>query len=381
MIANDAVIDVCAFHEWSTVTTLTPYMSRGWRELLERSFDPVGPANIKSRPLFRDPRGSKAAEAYPSVGLPGSDFAILKEHLLDGGERSQLVLSYDEGALATSFPNHYVAHEAATAANRWTEEEWLARDARLCSLITVSTSLPGEAADEVRRAGANGQMVGVLMGANALGKPFGHPLYHPIYEAAEDVGLGIVIGLGSDATADLFTAPAAGGPIGSYGEFRALESPVIESHVSSLILQGVFEKYPRLKVLIVGGGGAWIPPYLWRIDYLYNATPHEVPWLTKLPSAYFLEHVRVTTYGLESPARATALTQAIGAFEGLDSLFTYASGYPNADWQEPSAAAAALPEVFSPETSDAAARDVFPRLRPPSEIDGHARKVDAIGER
>jgi predicted TIM-barrel fold metal-dependent hydrolase len=359
MVPSGPVIDACVFHEWPRTTTLTRYMPRGYRSLLERPADPTGPMNIKSRPLYQDPRGAKDVGAYPASGPPGSDLDTLRAQVLDGTERERVVLSYDDGVLATSLPHHYIAREVARAANRWTAEEWLTRDSRLHGLIMISTALPEAAAAEIREAGRNERMVGVLLGANAMGKPFGHPVYHPIYAAAVEMRLPVVLQAGSDANADLFTAPAAGGPISSYGEYRALAAPVLEAHVTSLILQGVFEKFAALRLLIVGGGGAWIPAYLWRVDYLYNANSKEAPWLSKLPSEYFVEHVRVTTYGLEKPAAPERLIRALRTFPGLESTFLYSSGYPNRDWQQPDAGVAQLPEEWRPEAIRANAETFF----------------------
>jgi len=331
----DGTVDACAFHDWPGTTTLTPYMNPTWRRLLERASDPFGPARIKVKPLYPDPLGTWAPDTYPaSGGLPGTDYATMRAQLLDDSSLSRVVLGYDEAFLVTAIANHYIGQQVTSAVNRWTEEEWLARDPRLLAYILISSALPEEAATEIRRAARNERMVGVHLGANILGKPLGNPLYHPIYEAAADHGIPLVLQVGSDYNAPDLFCPPPGGPMATVGEFRALEARPLASHVISMISQGVFEKYRDLKVLLVGGGVAWVPDAVWRADYRFKSMAHEVPWLRRQPSEYFLEHVRMTTYGLEVPDGA-ALGPVLRSLPGLDDTIVYASGYPRRDWQRP----------------------------------------------
>jgi predicted TIM-barrel fold metal-dependent hydrolase len=241
------------------------------------------------------------------------------------------VLGYDDGLLVTAFANHYVARTIVAAANDWNAAEWLDRDPRLYGLILISNALPEEAAAEIRRSGQNPRMVGVAMGANALGRPFGHPIYHPIYAAAAAMGLPIVLQVGSETPGDLITPPVSGGMPATFGEYRAMSMHGHMTHVASLIMQGVFELFPTLKVLLVGGGCAWIPGYLWRLDYFYKNDDQEVPWLRHLPSEYFMEHFYVSTYSIEEPREASNLRKVLEAMPGFDRVLVYTSCYPNSD--------------------------------------------------
>jgi predicted TIM-barrel fold metal-dependent hydrolase len=333
--AAEAVIDGCVFHEWPSTAALAPYLSEAWHELLIRPGDIAGPVVGKSQWLYQDPDGPKLASAYPEKGPPGSDRQLLCRQLLDSGERSRLVLGYDDGLLTTAFANHYVARTLVAAANDWTAVEWLDQDDRLYGLVLITNALPDEAAAEIRRSGRHSQMVGVAMGANALGRPFGHPIYHPIYAAAEDMGLPIVIQVGSETAGDLVTPPVSGGMPATFGEYRAMSMHGHMTHVATMIMQGVFELFPKLQVLLVGGGCAWIPGYLWRLDYFYKNDDQEVPWLRRLPSEYFVDHFRVSTYSLEEPADPSRLHQLLEAMPRFDELIVYTSGYPNSDSRSP----------------------------------------------
>lgn len=353
--ANDFV-DLCAFHDWQDTATLIPYMDDAWRELLERRSDPFGAARTRVKPRFVDPRGSWAPGTYPEKGLPGSDLATLQAHLLGDAIDRRVVLGYDEVALVTGIANHYIGQQVTRAANIWTREEWLERDPRLSAYILISSALPDEAAKEIRRAAVHDRMVGVHMGINVLGKPLGNPLYHPIYAAAAEAGLPIVLQVGSDGNSpDQFNGPA-GGPIATMGEFRALEAGSLASHVVSLIAQGVFDKFPDLQLLLVGGGLGWIADTVWRADYRLKTMGHEVPWLRKQIEEYFVEHVTLTTFGLEVPS-ARELEPVLASVPGIEQKLAYASGYPSRDWQKPEEAVALLGEFATDRVFRGAAED------------------------
>jgi uncharacterized protein len=341
-----AAIDACAFHDWTSVVQLADYLSDGWREVILRPGDPTGPMVVKSKWAHRNPLGDKAAWAYPSQGMPGSDLDLLLEHMFAGEQRNRVVLGFDEGLLASAHPLHHLSKVVVQAANDWTAAQWLARDERLFGLILVATSQPAAAAAEIRRLAGNERFVGVALGHNGLGRPFGHPVYHPIYEAAAEAGLPVVIQVGSDATTDSSTIPLSGGRPQTYAEYHALASTAFSPHATSLITQGVFELYPGLRVLLLGGGIGWLPSYLTRLDQVYSEVPMDVPWLRKAPSEYFREHIRVSTYSLEDPTESARLVQLMETVTGMESILLYASGYPNWDTEEPDAIAARIPEAW-----------------------------------
>ena len=108
----------------------------------------------------------------------------------------------------------------------------------------------------------------------------------------------------------------------NYGE---LQSPawagafVVASHVLRLIFGGVFDRYPKARV-IVGRLGAGLPYVLSAFD---AQARRDNAGLSRLPSDYFRENVCVTTAGL--PALAP-LYCAIGAMGPEQVMF--ATGYP-----------------------------------------------------
>jgi hypothetical protein len=315
------------------VAVLAPHIPAGWRDVILEC-EPL----IDAQPMYP----SRPVAAGASVPL---DYESLRDDLLADGSRDAVVLTYERGLRATTNQNHFVAQAIAEAANRWTEEEWLSRDERLFGLVVAIGALPERAAAEIRRSGANPRMVGVTLGSAALGSPLGHPVYHPIYKAAAELELPLVMQAGVDATLNAITTPVVGGPPATAGEFHALSWQTQMAHVSSLIMQGVFDRFPNLKVLLVGAGGVWLAGHLWRLDQRFSATRGDARWLRRRPIEY-VDHFFLATHRLEQPPRPALLARALAVLPGVEDRLIYASGYPDSGWQDPVDATRAFPESW-----------------------------------
>lgn len=332
MPANPEFIDCFVDHGWSDQEELVSYLPRGWRDYVGT----VGPHGTGPRPIgnrnpFQHPQGDvlqgSTADHRPGSSLGVTDLSAFTRFT----SASALVLSCGIGRNfpAMNLPQYTVA--ICRAINDWTIDRWLGGpDGRMFGSILVPNQVPAEAAAEIRRASRNSRMVQVVLGANGLSKPFGHPAYHPIYEAAVECGLPVAIHAGSDATADSLSSPTAVSAPLSYGEYAALSGQSIMTHIASLIGQGVFTKYPDLKVLVVGGGVGWIPSFLWRFELNYRAFGRDDPWVNKPPSEYFRTHIKVATFRMELEA-PELLAATIGAFAGLDNILCFGSGFPAAE--------------------------------------------------
>jgi len=67
--------------------------------------------------------------------------------------------------------------------------------------------------------------------------------------------------------------------------------------MGQLVLGGVFERHPGLRVVCAEADAGWVPHYMYRMDHAYKRHHNWLPAgqaLSKLPSEYFAEHIYVT---------------------------------------------------------------------------------------
>ena len=189
---------------------------------------------------------------------------------------------------------------------------------RFAGLACVAPQHPASAAQELERAVGLG-MKGFLINSHTMGEYLDDQKYWPIFEAAEAL----------DAPLYLHPrepSPALVGPMLDYGLYFAGFGFAVETslHAMRLIMSGVFDRFPRLRI-VLGHMGEGLPFWLQRIDnrYLLQVKLGAVKRLTRLPSAYFLEHFVITTSGVMS---APALRLCIDML-GIERIM-FAADYP-----------------------------------------------------
>jgi predicted TIM-barrel fold metal-dependent hydrolase len=92
-----------------------------------------------------------------------------------------------------------------------------------------------------------------------------------------------------------------------------------------LLMGGVCERFPRLRLLFLESGGGWIPTQLQRMDEQVKAFPLEKRWLSMLPSEYF---ARQCYAGFEAEEWNIA---ACADFLGAERVL-WASDYPHPEF-------------------------------------------------
>lgn len=167
---------------------------------------------------------------------------------------------------------------------------------RFVGLACIAPQSPGEAADEIERAVSELGLKGVHIESHARNEYLDNKKYWPIFERAEKLDAPIFLHPGIPSTsilkgyADDYGFELAGPPHG-YGADLAL-------HTMRLIYSGLFDRYPKLK-MVLGHMGEGLPFWLTRMDaYWIKPWKGKKPRIEKTPSEYVKTNFTITIGGV-----------------------------------------------------------------------------------
>lgn len=168
---------------------------------------------------------------------------------------------------------------------------------RFAGLAAIAPQDPAGAARELERAVMTLGLRGAIVNSHTHGEYLDDPKCWPIFEAAEALDVPIYIHPRTPPRSWIapFQERGLDGAIFGFGVDTAL-------HVLRIIVAGVFDRFPKLR-LVIGHLGEAIPYWLFRIDFMHapmaaaGRYPGVAP-LKRKPSEYFRENVYVTTSGM-----------------------------------------------------------------------------------
>ncbi len=176
------------------------------------------------------------------------------------------------------------------AYNRWLQSFCAELPDRLFGLAQTAVLSVDSAIEDFRRAKEMG-LVGMMMPGHPVYEDYDHPDYDALWECAEDLGLPICFHILTSREGSLF-APVRGHSINGF--LRIIRA--VQDVVGMMVLGGVFERHPRLKLVCAEGDAGWMPHYMYRMDHAakVHADGGLLPGLTKLPSEYIRSNVHMT---------------------------------------------------------------------------------------
>ena len=300
---------------------LLPYVDDYWRDaIVSRGIDRLN-LDLTSYPAGAPLSGR--ADWRPKQGAPGSDVDQVRRQALDGFGTRFAILNCLHAAQV--FHSEDMSAVFCRAINDWLAKEWLDREPRFRASIVVPTQNPELAVEEIERRAADRRFVQVLMLAGDE-MPLGRRHYWPIYRAAERHGLPIGIHAGS-----LYRhAPTPGGWPSYYLEDYVSYAGAFESALLSLVAEGVFVKFPRLKAVFIESGFTWLPACLWRFEKTWRGVRAEIPWVDRPPAAIVRDHIRFTLQPVDEPPHPGQLELLLDQM-GSDKLLLFSTDYPH--WQ------------------------------------------------
>jgi predicted TIM-barrel fold metal-dependent hydrolase len=304
----------CDIHvDVRSVRALFPYLAEHWREYIyETSFK--GPVDTSYPP------GAETS-ARPDLRASRIGLDVVREQVLAPFQTAIGILTCTYAV--DSVRNPFAAAALASAVNDWQTANWLNQEPRLRGSIVVPIQDPVLAAEEIDRVGGQPGFVQVLLPVHAEAL-YGNRRYYPVYEAAlrHDLAIGIHFG-GNPGN-----PPTAVGWPSFYVEEYVGMSHIFQSQVISLVTEGVFDRFPALRVALLESGVTWLPSLMWRLDKEWKGLRREVPWVRRLPSEYIHEHIRLTTQPIDLPGNGEMLPAILEQLNAEDMLM-FASDFPH----------------------------------------------------
>ncbi len=240
-------------HKRSGVFSIFPSLD-GWPRGFVRGMEKVSRTSAEVWLSFLDESKIDAAVLYPTAGLA---FGLIQDSDW--------------------------ACEAARAYNNWLYDRYCKVDSRLLGVALLPVHVPQQAVTELRRAVTEQKMVGgVLPAVTMLNKGYGHADFYPLYEEAQKLNVPLAVhgavsrGLGFDF-------------LQTMSMIHTLEHPIAQMiQLTSVVLDGIFDLFPKLRMGFLEAGSGWIPYMMERMDEKFHIDRKRKHFpLRKLPSEYF----------------------------------------------------------------------------------------------
>ena len=265
------------------------------KALFEWSIDEVhvGAYDPEVRLGVLDECGIDAQIIFPStIGLGGQDLGLVDDE--------------DLCRMAVEVYNDAMAEIQADSGNR------------LLPLPLMPAWSVDTCVSEVKRVAALGARgVNMTSDPQDLGAPdLASHAWDPLWEACTELQLPVHFHIGASVTGMTFygkypwashpenTKLAIGGTLLFIGNARV---------VTNLILSGMFDRHPDLKMVSVESGVGWIPFILETLDYeMAENAPEELSQLKKMPSEYFSSNLYATFWFERNRDKLPDLIEAVG---------------------------------------------------------------------
>ena len=249
-----------------------------YRQYLEAPYNKRGPVGVGLDAFDR--------AMFGTLGGPTSVDAQNWIDVLDKAGMETTVL-YPTIGLGVGFINDpdYAA-AFCRAYNNYVSEEFCKVSPRLKAVALLPLQAPEASAKEMRRAV---QDLGLAGGMLAADGPYllGKPQYDALYQVAQEL--------------DSPLAVHASGSLKGRGADEYLFERLVQAHclshtyglmrqMTSMLFDGVPERFPDLKLAYLEAGCTWIPYWMDRMDEEYEIRGEvEAPVLSKKPSDYIIE--------------------------------------------------------------------------------------------
>lgn len=281
--------------------------------------------NISPVPVAGFFGSGKSAEELPEHRTRGFEVAPksvwdpaerLKEQDIDGVSAEVLYTSM--GMLLFGLDDGELRTDCFRAFNDWAAEYCSYNPTRLIGTGLVTLEDIPAAIDELERIAHKGLRGALIWGSPPDDRPYSLPDYDPFWAAAQDLELPLSLHILTGRGGVRFDTRRV--------LYRYMRMPQeIQLTFADLIVGGVPERFPRLKLVSAENDISWVPHFLYRLDHAYDRLRHlQGLTLPMLPSEYMKRNV-VATFQFET-TNVDFTRQIFGAEH-----IAWSSDYPHTD--------------------------------------------------
>jgi predicted TIM-barrel fold metal-dependent hydrolase len=188
--------------------------------------------------------------------------------------------------------------------NRWLEEDWgYGSDGRIFGVPLVSLFDPELAVAEVERLIDAGPKVVLLRAGPIYGRSPADPVFDPFWARVQEANLIVAFHIGDFGYLDFYATEWGYGkepfPAGNGHPFETLicgADRAISDTVGALIFGNLFDRFPRLRCMIIELGAAWLPGLLKKMDMIWRNPTRSHERLDEEPSTIYKRHFWITPY-------------------------------------------------------------------------------------
>jgi len=213
------------------------------------------------------------------------------------------------------------------AFNKWLTEEILPQDPRIKAMLYLPFNHPEACVKTVETYANTPGVIGFSVTSTRF-RAVNHDSYMPLYAAIQATGKPLAFHSGfhwgdqSMQQCNRFISMHAI----SFVYYNLI-------HLTNWIINGLPERFPKLKVLWIESGLAWVPFIMQRLDSEYMMRSSEAPLLKRRPSEYIQD-----MYFTSQPLERSNLKLTEATFEAIkaETQLLFASDWPHWDFDLPS---------------------------------------------
>jgi predicted TIM-barrel fold metal-dependent hydrolase len=225
-------------------------------------------------------------------------------------------------------PDSEMEVELCWAYNRWLTEKAIPEsDGRFYSMLSLPLSEPDAAMRQIETFAGRKGVAGFMI-TSVRGQPVHHNRHMKVYRALEERGLPLSFHSAINPMEPVFKS------LNRFAAVHGLGFPFYNIlHVTNWVTNGIGERFPKLPVIWIEGGLAWVPFLMQRLDHEFMLRPSEFPLLKKKPSDYMRD-----MFYASQPMETVDMQALECTFRMInaETQLLYASDYPHWDFDLPS---------------------------------------------